>query len=402
MIYLFYSSNIMGGAEYLIINCANILVGKGLEVGIIDYPNGWVVSNISNPLIQKRYIFQGEKIRLDEDDIIITTANNMYKLDNLFFESNAKVLFWTVQPYNVVLKLPYFLSTNKFFKVLGEMYLNKKIKYHKNNLELILNKNGIVSMDDECNKILKNTYNISYKNFLPIFIDFNKFRKGNYVCEDKDVINIVWLGRIDLEFKIYILKKLLLDLEKVNSKFKSKFVFNIIGCGPGLENLKNFTKENISFKVNFLYELKDSELDVVLEKSDIGFAMGTSALDISAKRVPTILVDFSYKDIFYYKYRWIFETNNYTLGRDIDFLSDSEIDSMKTLNSIFSELQENNKLLADLCFKYTYENHCSINVGSKLIKYAFNTELTLNDIYKYSSVKPIWSKFNHYLKRGRA
>ena len=48
MIYIFYPSNIMGGAEYLLIKTANLLYNNNYDVGVIDFENGWVSKNINN------------------------------------------------------------------------------------------------------------------------------------------------------------------------------------------------------------------------------------------------------------------------------------------------------------------------------------------------------------------
>lgn len=319
MIYFFYPSSMTGGAEYLVVNTANLLCKAGLDIGVIDFKSGWVVNNITDPLIKKKYLYKNKKIQLDENDILITTANYMYKLDNYLLESNARVLFWVVQPYNIILGLPNIISGSKFFQILLSGYMNKKNIEHKQNLKLILNKNAIISMDSECDRVLNYNYSLNYKYYLPIFIDDNRFSQLNRLCEENNTIKMVWLGRIDLDFKIHILKKLLLDLNLYRKDANVSLEFNIIGEGPGLESLKLFVNKNIKFKINFLGELRGESLREILVQNDIGFAMGTSALEIAAKKIPTVLLDFSYNEVLNYKYRWIFETDGYVLGRILNF-----------------------------------------------------------------------------------
>lgn len=401
MIYFFYPSNIMGGAEYLMVNTANLLSDAGMPVGVVDFSDGWVLNNINNGLIKKEYILKNIKIQLDEKDILITTANNLYKLDNYFSTGDAKVLFWVVQPYNVILGLPNFLAQSKICKLIGSIYIKRKIICHKKNLELILNKNSIVSMDSECDRVINLNYGLNYKNFLPIFVKDGDFKTELCKVKKNNVIEMVWLGRIDLDFKIHILKKLLLDIELIRNEFEKKIIFNIIGNGPGLDDLQIFIKKNINFDINFLGELKGNNLSFILEKSDIGFAMGTSALDIAIKKIPTVLLDFSYKKVNDYNYRWIFETEGYVLGRDIKLLSNFDIVSMKSLGQIFDELNNDQVKLSELCFNYVYINHSNQNTLLQLKKYLVNAKLTLKDIYEYSSTKPIWNKVSYYLMKLR-
>ncbi len=401
MIYFFYPSSIIGGAENLMVNTANLLCNAGLSVGVVDFKNGWVVNNITSPLIKKEYLYKNKKIQLDEKDVLITTANYIYKLDNYFLESDARVLFWVVQPYNVILGLPNIISENKIFQVLLSKYMNKQKVKHIKNLKLIINKNSIVSMDSECDRILNYNYSLNYKYYLPIFVDDSRFSQLNVLFKKNNAIEMVWLGRIDLEFKIHILKKLLLDLNLYKNFFNTSLEFNIIGEGPGLESLKSFVDENIEFKIKFLGELRGDDLSTVLVQSDIGFAMGTSALEIAAKKTPTVLLDFSYNEVLDYKYRWIFETDCYVLGRDIDFLTKVDVKNMKKLELIFSELIDNNKMVAESSFNYVLENHSSKNILNLLEDYVINAELTIRDIYQYRSTKPFWNKIWYYLMKFR-
>ncbi|HGH3665493.1 TPA: hypothetical protein ACJK7M_001384, partial [Acinetobacter baumannii] len=69
MIYFFYPSKIMGGAEYLMINSANLLANSGLNVGVIDIEEGWIINNIQNDLIKKEVIAYGNKFQLKDEDV---------------------------------------------------------------------------------------------------------------------------------------------------------------------------------------------------------------------------------------------------------------------------------------------------------------------------------------------
>ena len=69
----------MGGAEYLMVNTANLLKDAGMDVGVVDYSDGWVSSNINDASIKKEFIIKNEKIQLSEKDILKTT----YLLNNV-------------------------------------------------------------------------------------------------------------------------------------------------------------------------------------------------------------------------------------------------------------------------------------------------------------------------------
>ena len=394
MIYVFYPSKIMGGAEYLMIRTANLLQKNGFSVGVIDFENGWVSNNIKNDKIYKRYFVGHKKIKLEDNDFLITTANYMYKLDSYFEKSNTRVLLWTVQPYNTVISIPEVLRKIPLFEKIKYEYLNYKEPAHRENLQSIIEKMGIVSMDGECDNVLFEKYKINYNNFIPVFIDDDSFRNTAIKKIKDNCVRIIWLGRIDLEFKIHILKKVLLDIDFFSKESKESFVFDIIGNGPGLEELKLFVEENLILKVNFLGEIESNDLLSVISQYDLGFAMGTSALDIAAKKVPTILLDFSYSEVLKYNYRWIFETDKYTLGRDINLLSEIDIDSMKSIKDIFIELNNDKNLISQKCFDYVYKTHSSKSALKKLNFHISSSKFTLNDVYKYRLTKPFWNNIH--------
>ncbi len=57
MIYIFYPSSIMGGAEYLLARTANLLYNNGFNVGLVDIEGGWLSANINN-MEKKNYYRQ--------------------------------------------------------------------------------------------------------------------------------------------------------------------------------------------------------------------------------------------------------------------------------------------------------------------------------------------------------
>lgn len=392
MIYLFYPSKIMGGAEYLLLRTANLLSEAGYAVTIIDINKGWISDNVKNPNI--KIIKLGfNKIRLEDNATLITPASLMYKLDSFFHKSKTKILFWVLQPYNIIIDFPKIAKQFNLFNALKKKYLDKKIKQHQINLKLLIDKQGIIAMDNECNDILYQNYRINYKQYLPVFIKLsNKLLNTSKV---NSPVRILWLGRIDLQFKIHILKKLLSDINNIYPKID--VVFNVIGNGPGLPQLIEFCKENINFPIHFLKEQSGQSLNEIIEKNDIGFAMGTSALNIASRKIPTILLDFSYYPIKTYNYRWLYESDTYTLGRDIQYLSKNEIEKMHHLKKIFNDLLTNKKSIAKKCFDYVCQNHSEKRVKQKIKTFIHNIELDMSDIYGYRHTKPFWNNISAFI-----
>lgn len=388
MIYLFYPSKIIGGAEFLFFRTALLLEKSGRDVVLFDIEGGWLSNNVDSLGI-KKIIYNGKKIELNDQDILITTSNLMYNLDLFFKKSDAKILFWTIQPYNILFNF----SNGK--KTLRNIFISTYTKIcessHVDYLNELISKNSIVAMDGECNKVLKKFYGLKYNEFLPIYIDSESFNRLANIKELHNIVEAIWIGRIDLEFKIYILKKVIKDLNELCENKKYRVNFNIVGDGPGYEILKNFSNEIKNISINFLGEKHGDDLTELIMNQNIGFAMGTSALDIAAKGIPTVLLDFSYTELENNKYRWIFESSDAVTGRDIALLEQSEYDEMYTIKEVFSQLFAQYSTKAELSYKYVSLNHSSENVLDKLLKYLDNASFTFSDLYRYRRLKPLWA-----------
>ncbi|MEG0229551.1 MAG: hypothetical protein RR640_03000, partial [Oscillospiraceae bacterium] len=306
MIYLFYPSKMTGGAEFLFLRTAKLLAKSGKDVVIFDIKDGWVSNSVDCGNI-KKIIYNGCKIELASDDILITTSNLMYSLDYFFKKSEAKIIFWTIQPYNILFSFP--IKNKSLKNLIISLYAKIRRNSHIDYLRKLIHENSIVAMDGECNKTIKKFYGLKYNNFLPVYIDDEKLKKTINVSSLTDFVNVIWIGRIDMEFKIYILKKVIKDLDDLCRGNKYKINFNIVGNGPGYDALKVFSNNMRNLSINLLGEKHGDDLKKLIEKQNIGFAMGTSALDIAASGIPTILLDFSYTEIEDNKYRWIFESN---------------------------------------------------------------------------------------------
>lgn len=398
MIYLFYPSKIMGGAEFLIIRTAELLAQKGIPVCIVDIKKGWISTHIKNKSIQIKFI-ASRKILLNHDDILIVPASLFYKIDDYFHKSNAKVLLWVMQAYNLIISPPLFTKKNFLIKNIIEKYLVRKTDIHIKNLLCAINKNAVIAMDESCQEVFFHKYKLRYKQYLPVFINIPQKENVIYGKHDCNTIKASWLGRVDLEFKIHILKKLVQDLSNAQKSIKHQIQLYIIGDGPGLNELKEFSSAYTNIDIIFSGNVKNEHLNNIIHTIDIGFAMGTSALEFASRGTPTILLDYSYTPIKKYKYRWLFESSNYTLGRDISLLSDQQINTMRPMIDILQSVIKHKQDLATKSFMYTYHNHSETKAFQLIMEYSRKSLLTINDFYNFRKGKPFWIYITSFLTK---
>lgn len=399
-VYIYYPSKITGGAEFLLKTVADILKGS-IDVCVVDIEGGWLSSNIEG--VQKIIIQEGRKIFLDKNSVLITTANLLRNMD-FYFSGEFKVIGWIVQINNLIPIFPKFGALQ--FKRLFQYFLKEtllKSEYEKiNNLASYLESNSsLVTMDDACNDVFYKYFGWKVSNYFPVVIPDWKIISPNDFKKTKCTsTRCVWLGRLDDLFKNPILHHVLLDLDRLSKKNGVDIVFDIIGNGPGLAKAQKVARQTDKIKINFLGEMRGHQLIDKLSSYDMGFAMGTSALEISACGVPVVLLDASYAKVpKAYKYQWLYESRGYCIGRSIDTASDKTLGNKKDMQDIFDELFFNGDLIGARCYEHVNKYHSEKTLKDKML---FTLEKTSSNFQEMVNLgllnKPYWYGIKRFFK----
>lgn len=368
----FYPSKIVGGAELLFYRMAKRLANKGIEVSYIDYENGFIANEIrknkENIKIIKYTLLSFYK--LDKESTIIVPMSFLFAISS-FFRGDFKVILWSIlskgleytikslQRYPLFrTKLPDFSNPiRKFIDLKGLYFMDLDNFYYQNKI-----------FDLKLDKV----------SYLPIPCPEKNNEKS--FSNLKSDINIGWLGRLSTEKK-YCVENIIdncnLYLEK---KLDERIIFHVIGDGDYMNYLKNLPI-NDRLKIIFLNTLTGNDLDnYLLENVDIMFAMGTSALEASALKIPTILMDhslipFNIKN----KFRFLYESEGYSLGNSYEegltnpsHSFEEIIEKIKSLECLQEEMEK--------CYSYYKENHSEEQITEKLISILNKNELTNSDI----------------------
>lgn len=399
-IYIFYPSKITGGAEFLLKTVADFLKNYA-EVYIVDIKNGWLSSNVSNVRIinfdAKSQIF------LDENSVLITTANLVRKLD-IYFSGNFKIIAWIVQINNIIPALPKVGSFQyiPLFKSLLKRTLLKS-EYEKiNSLTLYLEKNSsIYTMDDACNDVFYEYFGRRVKKYLPVVLPESKILEFH---EDKkyslDEFKCLWVGRLDNQFKNPILHHLLIEISEFSKNSGKSIIFNIIGNGPGLSSARKIARNIKNIEINFLGEMRGDELTRTIRAHDIGFAMGTSALEIAACGTSIVLLDASYGTVpKSYRYQWLYESKGYCIGRSIDNASDKSLGNEKSIKDIFDDFLVNEKSIRSLCYEHVRKFHSIDVLNEKILNAIQETNSNFQAMNDFGLLsKPYWYRFKRFFR----
>ena len=123
-----------------------------------------------------------------------------------------------------------------------------------------------------------------------------------------------------------------------------------------------------------------------MEKIDILFAMGTSALDGARNKIPTISVDYSYEKINgLYKFKMIYEKRNYNMG---EMINNSHIEAKSSLEDLLRNIIQNYEVYSDRTYKYWKNNFSPGEVVPKFINAIESSSMTFKDVVINNIHKP--------------
>ncbi len=385
-----------------------IISSKKIEkIYIIDYHDGALNGLTKNSDKLVRLFFEDKKkIYVPTDSILIMQSIVPYTIrEELIVNLETKVFFWNLHPENLIPnlipihRLNNFLKSNySFYKKIIDILFKKRFKLMRNFVEMCLSKKGIVFMDET------NIFNTCYKlgiekpkefEFLPVPV---KLANKKVFDKDTSKVSVSWVGRVE-GFKFSIINFILEKFSRYSLDNKLTINFHLIGDGIKLNEILNKKYENEYFKLIAYGNLKyESLVNLLFEKIHLAFAMGTSALDSAKLGIPTVLVDYSYKKIKNYKFRWIFDTQNYDLTHEIDN------NNYKGPSYSFIEIiKQNFKLHKELSLKsknYVIRNHSIKVIAKKFIRLVSNSKLAFGEIddkiLKKSILRKFYYKLNNY------
>lgn len=371
-----YPSRVAGGAEFLFVKCAKYLASTNhYRVSYIDYDDGFGYNLLSKgTAIEHVSYCKGKKVQLKENTIVITPLSELPLLERHFeAPQSLKYLIWSINPYNLVSYIN--LHRHKLFTI-GE---KRRARIGERLKEL--SEKGIIRYMDYNNYYWNSTvfnFSINQKYYLPISVDDFSIPAITSRSFDDNSISFLWLGRLDID-KYNTVLTLLNELDKLANKYK--VTLYIVGSGKKEKELRDLSQQN-NAKVIFTGPLFGDKLkDLIVNKIDIGYAMGTSALDIATFGKPVIVagvLDYPYKAGEQKDYVLMSEIDNYDVVSPGYYRNDFN----RNFNGLVDYIMMNYNECAFSCSEYVNKNHSMTSVG-KLLEQAIETVGTIpsNDVY---------------------
>ncbi len=169
----------------------------------------------------------------------------------------------------------------KFFQI--ERFSRKRyLRLNNRLLNILAKKDAVVPMGDLMVDLWKDQYNIQLTRDVVVPLATYDFETVNAVSNFNN--RIIWIGRI-VDFKIPALVAML-DFIKRSPAYS----LSIVGDGD-LNFIKSYIKKNKidNDRIKFYGEVAYSDLPGVIQDHSIGYAMGTSLIEIARFGLPTVM-----------------------------------------------------------------------------------------------------------------
>lgn len=289
-----------------------------------------------------------------------------------------------------------YLSQNVIDKLLYKVF-NKRVfnnEYNKKNnrsiLSLINSKSGIISMATIINIVWKNNFNIEIPDSHTIPLPSFSVVKNT----DSKRINtkkIIWIGRI-VDFKI---PSLCAMIDYVSNH--KDYTLTIVGDG-NLAKIKKYIKSNSldSSRLFFVGEISYENLDEIIRNHSIGYAMGTSLVELAKYGIPVIIALANYKHTLF-KRRicggLFFDQLKGCDGSELQIVSENTITT--TIDNTIKLIEDDYLLAANSCYLFAKNNFSMEQNFDAYYKIISQTKM-LSTQEKQIDI-PYSSKFRRYL-----
>lgn len=383
-----------GGVNILFLRLANHLASNtSLNIHIGDYEDGYMIGHNRNARVHNLSLKQNQVLRFPEKSVVIMQTLPPWHLSQyLVFPSGTKLLFWNAHPYNLLWD----------FRVdRAEQSRRYRIQTwcHHHLVRRFVARchacNGFLFMDGENVRSVRAITGLSIRRPVYVPLCSGAPKRTPVVFGNR----FAWLGRLG-DFKTSILSYTISRLSDYARTVNRSIFFDVIGDGPDRRRIEDEVRkmEHEHFKCHFAGEVDMECVEEYLATNvNVLFAMGVSALDGARLGLPVVLLDFSYGPISGdYVYRFLYDTEDYSLGRDIKSQHYSK--GNRSLEDILEALPDRYDEAGRRCYEYYERNHSLSSVADRLLGCIEQCRLEYSNI-RFLRRSPLLSMNRVFLER---
>lgn len=354
------------------------LLKDSRRVIIMDLKDGFMAKNLPEGV---EFIAHDAKNMVPGDAVVVFQGCFPWTVSRIDqFPRTAKLLFWHLHPDNYLPFFFYKYGDTPFPSLFSRSVSSLRFRKAKSLVCDLLSKSALFFMDGPNFKSTMRYFGMPEKKpqYLKIFTDSNGGEKISAAKVDAMAgkIRLGWLGRVE-DFKTPIL---LHTLERLSSLSEISFSMTIVGQGSGLDEIRDFSKGNPQMDVNVVGEINYEEIPGCLAGIDILFAMGASALEGAKAGIPTIALDYSFKEISgLYKFELIYEKKEFSIGEKI---GTELMEESCTLQDLLLGICKDYQSYSEKCHDYWLMNFSPEVFQPKFFDAINDTNYTFSDLIK--------------------
>lgn len=382
----------VGGVSLLFLRVTEFLSQfRFAECHLVDYVDGFMAKNLRGQgVILETYQDEGVQVVIPAGAIGIFQSMTPWSMfPGIRPDPASRIFFWNCYPYNLIPLLPGLRRSMQHRPVLARLILATLLRSYRQKMlrlvNLMLDKNALVFMDNTNLKTTSKFLRVSIPRpcYLPIPVHASGDKRAMHMERDLKAngLKVVWVGRV-VDFKFFVLKRSLIELNHLAPRLKMKITISLVGTGDYRQALEQTTSNLPHLNCEFVDYVAPADLDeFLISRADLLFAMGTSALEGARLGIPTLLLDVAHGPVSAdYVFRWIYEREGFTLG---DILSECNyIKGNTSLEDRITELDGDFSQISARCLGYFEENHEMSRVAAKLMRYLERTTCTYADMQR--------------------
>ncbi len=378
--FCFYSGyrDLKGGYTTLLLTLITELRNQQQEVVLINYENGLIARELARNNIKITI--------LDLDTIIWKDIHQIIFSTDIFIITAFDEIYRHIMPVNPVI---IFYDINDFITGISNYKFGIKFPSLGRKLirQLQVNR-SLWFMDDTGMFNLVSDFNLQIDDPvfvpIPVIVPRDNFYMNRKVSST-DVLKLTYIGR-SVDWKMKPLNKILSDIVKVKSLKEILFTV-VVDDAMAMKELIDLSKfkDICNFNLKIIENLNPSDInDFLMQHSDLHFAMGTAALDAAKLGIPTIVMDYSPKDLpDNYTYSWLFEVKDFSLGKNLLKRSALPGSSMKELLDRVNSDPLFIMQVSSQSHDYVLNSHDVKNIVNEIIKLSAKAGFRLQESCKY-------------------
>lgn len=393
VIVLINLNSYLGGGETLMIRFAEYLKRRGMEFICVCIQGGYLYKDLQRIGIKKDSILP---IQSSPDYFYESRAGRQRLIDSIASKIQVRpvrFVSFCMRDLHIVRKVctkfPHVAIAHLILHIQDDLYLGQTlidkiiysliryrrfgnsniIKFNRQLLNEVNDNQGLICMSDLIATVWQDNFDIVIPS--DRIVPLPSFLPSPYGFALKSQNRkIIWIGRI-VDFKI---PALLAMIDFIATK--NEYSLTIVGDGDRSSIIARMKDRGVALgRVNFAGEVPYSKLGEFILGHSVGYAMGTSLIELARFRIPVIIALASFTHAPFDRPicgGLFFDQPKGTDGSELAIRSEKEIEN--TIANTIDVIEKNWEYIGNACYEYAYSNYSIEDNFSKYEKIITNTD----------------------------